>query len=854
MVWMKRAIRRLFALSLLAMVVVAVPAVAHAATLPGATPATITSENFDELASQATLTSGMTLGPGPQLVGTTAYAWWGANPKLRRGLSGDGLWCAGSMTTLTAPAVAWPHDYPEVIVPGSDTQPSSRSASAGDADLAMAQMSNYYSAYASFWYSMPTLGVYEAAPYAGFTVDTGVQPMFGISPQVAFIQTQTSENAWRQVNIDVTNPANGLNNMSRQANSKFRLEWVDYDEDGQTPRTGEGPTVDDLAITGWKYGPVRSLAATIASGNVHLTWQRPWRSTAATSTEERTIAYRVWRSISGAGNWTELTGARLADSATSYDDSSIGSNGTYDYVVQAWDTGSGTGYGQVATATITVAIATPSTTSNVNSQWHTAPFNVILTATDQGPGVAWTRYKLGSNPSVTSFVNPTSFSVSTEGTTSLSYASADMNGHVEPTQTATVKVDATPPNTTASVATTYSGGGNTVALHATDNLSGVAATHFSIDGGSQQTGAAVPVPATPGAHTLDYSSVDNAGNVEGTHHASFNVVIPNASVLRLGGSTRNDVAATAAVAAYPGWAGITDVVVASGDTAAMADPLAAAGLAGVYDAPILLVSKTGVPTVTRSRIAAIASANPGVKIHIVGGTGSVPGTVASALAAIPGVNKSIDRVSGADRYAVTTAIAGRMATVLAGKGQTVPGILIVCSENPSAFYDALAASPIAARQHMPMVGVRASALPLPKSVSSLLGSATFKSVPRYVVSSTTYVSGSVYTAVGGQERLTTSANVYQAAYDIAVHAVDTHGWLQADNTGLAAKLPDALTGGAFTGKKGGPLLFTDSTSKMQTAPSNFIANHHTQIHTGWVLGGTASLTEAVRNAYLTAIQ
>jgi hypothetical protein len=79
-----------------------------------------------------------------------------------------------------------------------------------------------------------------------------------------------------------------------------------------------------------------------------------------------------------------------------------------------------------------------------------------------------------------------------------------------------VKIDRTKP------ATGISGTSNvwvndqvTVKLTPTDNLSGVASTTFSVDGGTQQTGTEISL-TDEGVHTIAYFSTDNAGNVEDT--------------------------------------------------------------------------------------------------------------------------------------------------------------------------------------------------------------------------------------------------------------------------------------------------------------------------------------------------
>lgn len=76
--------------------------------------------------------------------------------------------------------------------------------------------------------------------------------------------------------------------------------------------------------------------------------------------------------------------------------------------------------------------------------------------------------------------------------------------------------DDTPPVTTASAPSGWQNGSVTVTLSATDDLSGVANTYYTVDGGPQQSGTSIEISAE-GIHTIAYWSVDNAGNQEAAH-------------------------------------------------------------------------------------------------------------------------------------------------------------------------------------------------------------------------------------------------------------------------------------------------------------------------------------------------
>ncbi|MDQ4132260.1 MAG: PxKF domain-containing protein [Actinomycetota bacterium] len=79
-----------------------------------------------------------------------------------------------------------------------------------------------------------------------------------------------------------------------------------------------------------------------------------------------------------------------------------------------------------------------------------------------------------------------------------------------------INIDRKVPNTSAiAPATDWNNTDVTVVLDADDALSGVKATHYKVNGGTQQTGTSVSF-SSEGTHTLEYWSVDKAGNVEAT--------------------------------------------------------------------------------------------------------------------------------------------------------------------------------------------------------------------------------------------------------------------------------------------------------------------------------------------------
>ncbi len=103
---------------------------------------------------------------------------------------------------------------------------------------------------------------------------------------------------------------------------------------------------------------------------------------------------------------------------------------------------------------------------------------------------------------------------------------SDVAGNAATFASPSVNIDLTAPTTTASGATsgsTYSGP-VTLVLTASDNLSGVAATYYELDGGALTAYASAITVKTISSHTLVYWSVDAAGNIEGGHSLSFSII------------------------------------------------------------------------------------------------------------------------------------------------------------------------------------------------------------------------------------------------------------------------------------------------------------------------------------------
>jgi hypothetical protein len=108
------------------------------------------------------------------------------------------------------------------------------------------------------------------------------------------------------------------------------------------------------------------------------------------------------------------------------------------------------------------------------------------------------------------------------GTHTVEYWSEDVAGNVEAPNTRTLKIDSTPPVTTAFVSGTLGTNGwyrsaVGISLSATDNASGVLGSFYRIDGGATQNYNGAFTFSASGQHTIDYWSRDNVNNTEVPH-------------------------------------------------------------------------------------------------------------------------------------------------------------------------------------------------------------------------------------------------------------------------------------------------------------------------------------------------
>jgi len=319
---------------------------------------------------------------------------------------------------------------------------------------------------------------------------------------------------------------------------------------------------------------------------------------------------------------------------------------------------------------------------------------------------------------------------------------------------------------------------------------------------------------------------------------------------RVSGSSRADTAVSIARESYgttPGhWAPTLDyVVIASGDDAAAADPISAAGLCWAYEAPLLLTSKTGLPATTLTALKQMHADNPALKIIVVGGPVPVPNSQLTAMKAVVG-SADVERLlSTGGRYEMAAAISARMRLVRGAEMRD--GVLFANGADPTKFSDALALSAISRHNGMPILLVGKDVVP----------AATTAEIANLVTQATSHGTTLIRILGGGTGTVSEAVRVkldvnpsarwygsdrYKTAAAVAEKAIANY-FATAGYTAVAAKIPDALAGGVMAGQKGGVLLLT-ATDSLPASTGNVLHEHRNGMAECYLLGGTVSITPA----------
>ncbi len=280
----------------------------------------------------------------------------------------------------------------------------------------------------------------------------------------------------------------------------------------------------------------------------------------------------------------------------------------------------------------------------------------------------------------------------------------------------------------------------------------------------------------------------------------------------------------------------------SADTAVLAtgrifpDGLSASGLAGAYNAPVLLTAPDALPAVVAQELVRL-----GVSHVIICGDGrAISSGVANAVAALGDID--VERIGGRDRYETATMMADEIVAVT---GED-PALVFVARGDT--FPDALAVSPIAWSRSAPVLLVRPGELPrytIDYFIDTLAGTKT----RTVIVGGEAAVSSGVQSMIAAlgvalDDRIS-GADRYETACEVALWA-DDMGFATFGVTGVATgeTFADALTGGPGIGASGGVLLLNPRATANPMV-CDTISDHAADISVLQIFGSSAAITDEV---------
>ena len=276
------------------------------------------------------------------------------------------------------------------------------------------------------------------------------------------------------------------------------------------------------------------------------------------------------------------------------------------------------------------------------------------------------------------------------------------------------------------------------------------------------------------------------------------------------------------------------------------DALAGAGIAGFFDAPVLMTDPTALSPQTK----ALLEKYKPMTVLVCGGEKALPETVVKqALDALPTGAKSV-RLSGTDAIGTANDIFSKLSEVSGGKATWSHTALIATN---TSYHDALAAAPIAYSKHMPIMLIEGDSKIAVDTVNAMknggitdvivLGGAKAVSP---TIENLLYKEGFSITArLGGKTAIETS----EAIAGYAMGALS----MRVANMGVATVNGywDALSGAASCGNYNSVMVLVDDENS--DSVTSFIGNNRSSVEGGFVFGGEAAISKATYDAIVHGI-
>ena len=301
------------------------------------------------------------------------------------------------------------------------------------------------------------------------------------------------------------------------------------------------------------------------------------------------------------------------------------------------------------------------------------------------------------------------------------------------------------------------------------------------------------------------------------------------TIERGAGNASVDTAVSSSQAAFP--QGSEYVILARDDD--YKDSMSATGLAGAYDAPILLTNRTAMSAQTLKEIDRLGAKT----VFLIGGTGAVSPDVEGVLNE---AGVKVQRVFGNDASDTSVACAKMIETKDGGRNKQNTAIVATSID----FADALSVSSYAYKYHVPIFIVT--------SKGSSEGDRVLRADARAMIDAYENV-----LVPGGPGALPTSSveDIWEdkvtrifglTGYDTSVAVAKkmmTDGLLKGSVVGVAngtadAKGVDALTASALLAKNDAPLVLVEGTTST-VAANAFICDNSKAFDKAFVFGGTA---------------
>lgn len=270
------------------------------------------------------------------------------------------------------------------------------------------------------------------------------------------------------------------------------------------------------------------------------------------------------------------------------------------------------------------------------------------------------------------------------------------------------------------------------------------------------------------------------------------------------------------------------------------DALSASGLAGSYDAPLLLTDPSSVPSIVSETLSDLGVQD----VIVIGGTGAVSGAVYTALES----SYDVTRVAGVNRYDTSAKVA-RMIAAHEGSAFAEKAFFA----RGDSFPDALAVSPFSYGSQEPILLTRPDKLP----PETALAVDELDIGYGYICGGTGAVSGAVQSEIdaiflangspfkvvrwGGSNRYDTARVVAEGG------KADGYGTFNYVGVATGLNYPDALAGGVTTGVNGGVVLLTDPAT-LPSATSKAFSDNKDAVIVVDVYGGTSAVSGGVMSS------